>query len=266
MKKQILFSLIFLLPLGLWAQEGESDTTKISYKGKVITIYKDSTIIDVDGNKKSKKAKEVNHWRGLEFGTTGYFNSKNFDINNDPQNTYLELDYAKSFVLNVNFAEYNVNILKNKLFLMTGLGFRFNRYGFKSTKAVLTFNDTTIFNAPDTLRSFDKNFLNVSYISAPLYLKIMPGKDPEKSFHLSVGAVLNYRIGSRIKQKYSLNDQNFKDISRGHYHLSPFLLDASVRFGVGSFTAFANYGLTGLFEKNKGPQYYPFSAGLSLSF
>lgn len=60
--------------------------------------------------------------------------------------------------------------------------------------------------------------------------------------------------------------QNFKDISKGHYHLNPFLFDASVRFGVGSFTAFANYNLNGLFESGKGPEYFPFSAGLSLNF
>lgn len=265
--KLFLLNVALFLTTGLIAQEEESDTTRISYKGKVITIFKDSTVKEVDEEKrKTNKATNMNHWRGLEFGTNGYFNSKEFDINNDPQNTYMELDYAKSFVLNLNFAEYNVNLIKNKVLFMTGLGFRFNRYAFKSTKSVLSYNDTMVFNAPDTSRIFDKNYLNVTYLSAPLYLKFMPGKDPEKSFHLSVGAVINYRIGSRVKQKYVLNDQKFKDISRGHYHLSPFLVDASVRFGVGSFTAFANYSLNAMFEKNKGPQYYPFSAGLSLSF
>jgi len=94
----------------------------------------------------------------------------------------------------------------------------------------------------------------------------MPGKDPDKSFHLSVGAIVNYRIGSRVKQKYVQQDRNQKDINRGHYHLNPFLLDASARIGVGDFTVFANYGLNSLFESGKGPDYTPFSAGLSLNF
>ncbi len=82
---------------------------------------------------------------------------------------------------------------------------------------------------------------------------------------MSVGAIVNYRIDSRLKQKYVLNDQKLKDVSRGHYQLNPFMVDASVRFGVGDFTAFANYSLTAMFEKNKGPQFTPFSAGISLS-
>ena len=117
----------------------------------------------------------------------------------------------------------------------------------------------------DSLKNFDKNFLNVSYLSMPLFFTFMPGKDPDKSFHISAGAIVNYRIGSRLKQKYVSQDQKRKDIEKGHYHLNPFLLDASVRVGVGNFTVFANYGLNRLFESSKGPDYKPFSVGLSLN-
>lgn len=40
----------------------------------------------------------------------------------------------------------------------------------------------------------------------------MPGKDPNKSFHVSVGAIVNYRIGSRLKQKYVSKDQKEKTL------------------------------------------------------
>jgi hypothetical protein len=251
-------------------KEQEQEKTTISFKGKVITISSGNdcdSISTINGDFENDKKWDVNQWRGLEFGVNGYFTDNNFGINNDPANVYLELDYAKSFLFNLNLFEFNTRIGgTEKVRFYTGLGFRFNRYAFKSTNSTLSFNDTTIFNSIDSLKSFDKNYFNTSYISVPLFLSIMPGKDPNKSFHVSVGAIVNYRIGSRLKQKYVSKDQKRKDIERGHYHLNPFLIDASVRIGVGDFNVFANYGLNGLFESGKGPDYMPFSAGLSWTF
>lgn len=275
MKNTITFILAFTLATFSFGQKEESEeegggTTTISFKGNVITIKKgndsenDTTIV-IDENKKPEKW-DVNHWRGLEFGVNGFFTPDAFNINNDPTNVYLELDYAKSFMMNLNLFEFNTAIGTEHFRFFTGLGFRFNRYAFKSTNSTLSYNDSTIFNDMDSLKSFDKNYLNASYISLPVYFTFMPGKDPNKSFHLSAGAIINYRIGSRLKQKYVSQDQKRKDIEKGHYHLNPFLIDASVRIGVGDFSLYANYGLNSLFESNKGPVYQPFSLGLSLNF
>lgn len=268
MKRTITFLSAILLSTFAFAQEEE--TTTISFKGKVITISttgteNDTTIVINDDDKKNDKW-DVSQWQGLEFGVNGFFTSSDFEINNDPNNVYLELDYAKSLMLNLNLFEYNTRIVTEKFRFYTGLGFRFNRYAFKSTNTTLAYDDTQIFSEVDSSKTFDKNYLNTTYISAPLFLSFMPGNDPDKSFHISVGAIVNYRIGSRVKQKYVLNDQKRKDIEKGHYHLNPFLLDASVRIGVGDFNVFANYGLNGLFESGKGPDYTPFSAGLSWTF
>ncbi len=257
---------VFFMSLSFAQEEEKKDTTKISYKGKVITITQNDGDTTVVKDEDDDDEWEVNHWRGLEFGMNGYFTSDDFGINNDPNNIYLELDYAKSFMINLNLWEFNTKLGTEKFRFFTGLGFRFNRYALKSTSSSLAYNDTTIFAAQDSTKTFDKNFLNTSYISAPIYFTLMPGNDPEKSFHFSAGAVVSYRIGSRVKQKYVVQDQKRKDINKGHYHLSPLLVDASVRFGVGKFTVFANYGLTSLFESGKGPDYRPFSAGLSLNF
>ncbi len=266
----------FLLAVSLAAfsfgqNEKEQEITTISFKGKVITITssdgeKDTTIVLNDDKEKKSEKWDVNQWRGIEFGVNGFFTSEAFNINNDPTNVYLELDYAKSFMLNLNLFEFNTRIGTEKLRFYTGLGFRFNRYAFKSTNSTLSYNDTSIFYAVDSTKTFDKNYLNASYISAPLFLTFMPGNDPDKSFHISAGAIVNYRIGSRIKQKYVSNDQKRKDIEKGHYHLNPFLIDASVRVGVGDFSVYANYGLNSLFESGKGPDNKPFSLGLSWTF
>ncbi|MDX1652770.1 MAG: outer membrane beta-barrel protein [Brumimicrobium sp.] len=263
MKTQLFLAATLISSLTLNAQEEKTqDTTRISYKGKVITVHTDDDTLEV----KKQDKWEVNHWRGFEFGMNGYSTGQGFEINNDPNNTYLELDYGKSFMLGFNFAEFNYALGTEKFRLMTGLGLRFNRYAFKSTNSTLSYNDTTIFRSIDSVKTIDKNYLNTTYLSAPLFLTLMPGKDPEKSFHLSLGAIVSYRIGSRVKQKYTIDEQKRKDIVKGHYHINPFLVDASVRMGVGDFTIYANYGLTSLFESGKGPEYYPFSAGLCWNF
>ncbi|RFC55311.1 outer membrane beta-barrel protein [Brumimicrobium aurantiacum] len=243
-------------------EEKERDTTKVKYKGKVVIFTSDDEEPMLDEDKKW----DVSQWEGIEFGVNGFFTSNDFGINDDPNNLYLELDYAKSLMINLNLFEFNRRIGSEKFRFYTGLGLRFNRYAFKSTNSTLSYNDTSIYSVTDSVKTFDKNYLNTSYLTAPLFLSFMPGKDPNKSFHVSVGAIVNYRIGSRIKQKYVIQDQKRKDIEKGHYHLNPFLLDASVRIGVGDVSIFANYGMNGLFESGKGPDYIPFNAGISLTF
>lgn len=225
MKNLILTTVgLALLAGNLFAQEPEKteqkrDTTRISLKGTEIVIYssgdENTIVIDEEGKKtkvkKTTKAKDLNYWRGLEVGINGYFTDKSLGINNDPDNIHMELNYGKSFMMNLNFAEFNANLIGDKFLFTTGLGFRFNRYAFKNTTTTLSYNDTEVFPVVDSIKSFDKNYLNASYLSAPIYLTLVPGKDAEKSFHMSVGAVVNYRIGSRIKQKYMLNDQKFKN-------------------------------------------------------
>ena len=262
MKKIVLAVLtVFVFTTG-FGQEGRSktDTTKINYRNNLIIITRDST------EKSQNSVVEVNLFRGLVFGVNGYFTDTDLGINNDPENIHMELNYGRSFFLQFNFAEYNAPIFVEQFRFHTGLGLRFNRYAFKNNTTTIGYNDTTIFSNTFSDVSFDKNFLNVSYLTLPLMLSVVPGKNPNKGFHLAAGANLNYRIGSRTKQVYSTNNSKGKNIDRGHYHINPFLFDASLRIGIDDFAITANYGLTPLFEKGKGPEYYPFSLGVSWLF
>lgn len=256
MKTKVHVLVLALLTSSLYAQE--KDTTQVQFNNMTITFNNN------DEDSDEEEDQDIHLWRGLEFGVTGYFMDDAFGINNDPDNSFMELNYGRSFTFNWNIAEYSVPIGTEKFRFTTGLGFRFGRYAFKNTNTTLRFDDNEVYPTVDSTKTFDKNFMNTTYLNAPFMLSIIPGNDFEKSFHFSVGAIVNYRLGSRIKQVYELDGQKRKDINRGHYHLSPFLLDATARIGVGDFQLFANYSLTPLFEKNKGPEYFPFSVGVSL--
>jgi hypothetical protein len=274
--KKIVFTLVCLsVALVGTAQEKEKkekDTTRVSLKNMEIIILTDNNEITIENGetiskpKKQKLPKDFNYWTGIDFGINGYFTDNNFGINNDLNNVHMDLNFGRSFNLNWNFAEFTDKLIGEKFLFTTGLGLRFNRYAFKNTNTTLSFDDFNTFPVLDTVKRFDKNFLNATYISAPLMLTFVPGKNAKKSFHISGGVIANARIGSRVKQRYLLNDQKFKDISRGHYHLNPFLFDATVRAGVGGFTVYGTYSLNSMFEKGKGPQYTPFSIGISQRF
>lgn len=254
MKTIIITLFLAVFTSSLFGQE--KDSTKVQFNNMTITFNNNDDKDDNDD--------KIHLWRGLEFGVTGYFMDDSFGINNDPDHKYMELNYGQSFTFNWNIAEYNVGLGTEKVRFVTGLGFRFGRYSFKNRNTTLRFNDDEILAEVDSVKNFEKNFMNTTYLNAPILFSIVPGNDFDKSFHLSVGAIVNYRLGSRIKQVYEFEGQKRKDINSGHYHLNPFLLDATARIGVGSFHLFANYSLTPLFEKSKGPEYYPFSVGLSL--
>jgi hypothetical protein len=277
MKKTIILSLLLIctLPSIVMAQEEkkekELDTTRFSIGGTEIIIVNEVEVERIEGIegtktkkvKKPKTASDFNYWSGIDFGINGYFTDKNFGVNNDPDNLYMELNYAKSFNINLNVWEYKTKLIGERFLLTTGAGFRFNRYAFKNTNTTLSFNDTEVFPIVDSTIRFDKNFLNASYFTVPLMVTLVPGQKAKKSFHMTAGVIGGIRMGSRVKQRYVMNDQKFKDINRGTFHLNPFMLDATIRMGVGSFMVYGTYNMLPMFESNKGPDYQQFSVGIT---
>lgn len=260
MKKMFTCAVLCLLAV-LTIAQNESDTTEIDTDDEEKTVFnKEITIFGSNNYDKHE------YWQGLEFGINGYFMDDQFGLNNDPDYVFMELDFGRSFVLNINFAEWNKGIIGEKVRFMTGAGARFNRYAFKNSNYTLKQNETEIFHEKDSLRDFYTNFLNATYVTVPAFISIIPGKDPANSIHFSVGVIGSARLRSRIKQRFVMNGKKEKEITRDTYHLNPFMLDYSVRFGYGGFTAFATYSATQLFEKGKGPEFYPFSFGVSWNF
>jgi hypothetical protein len=83
------------------------------------------------------------------------------------------------------------------------------------------------------------------------------------TFFLSAGVIGSVKVASRQKMMFA---DNRVYINKNDFNLAPFKLDATARIGNNSFTLFANYSLTTLFEKNKGPELYPLTVGLGFVF
>lgn len=202
------------------------------------------------------------HWGGIYVGVNGLMTYDNkLDIEKTAQ--FMELDYTKSINLTTNFDWY-IPIARNNFGLVTGFGFQFNQYALKRNN-LLQFNADSTWAYEDSSTTFTRNNLKSAYLRAPLLLQFNTnGMNAGKSFHVALGVVGGFRLGSRVRLKYKEEGVVTKENIRGRFNLNPFQADATLRIGYGNFTVFANYGLLSFFEPGSGPQLYPFSAGLSI--
>lgn len=218
-----------------------------------------------DEKKKKKKSSERNKpsWPGIELGVNGYM-----DVNNSttlPQGlNYLDLDYGKSISFSINFFEAHKSFFSRHLFINTGLGVTWNNYRF-SNNITLVPTSTTVLANFDSI-SYEKDKLTASYLIAPAMAEVFFGHNRYKSFHVAGGMLLGYKLGSHTKQKYESDGRTIKTKVYDDFNLSPFRASVRVSIGYGSVSIFAEQALTTLFQKDKGPLLYPFTAGIKVSF
>jgi hypothetical protein len=165
--------------------------------------------------------------------------------------------------------EKNIRLYKNYVNLVTGFGFEWNNYSFR--KGITLNADAGYISVSNTMINdsikYSKNKLVATYIKAPLLLELNTNSEnPHKSFHISGGLEFAYKLGSKTKQVYEINGYQIQSKRRDDYHLAAFKYSSVVRIGYGDVTLFANYGLSQLFEKDKGPNVYPLTAGITFSF
>lgn len=257
-----------------------NDTTRIKWGNTSILILDDSVSI-----KKTPK-KRRNHWAGVDLGINGFHSPTNgFSLNNpagtDTTNPtkfteFMELDYAKSWVVNVNFFEHFFKIHKHHFGVVTGLGLEYNNYELRHNVAlnsyggshvydnVTPFNNSYTWGEPDTARVYSKNRFKTYYLNAPLLLEINTGQHKNKSFHLSAGAIVGYKFKTKMKYVYQENGDTQKYKDNQDFNTNPFRVSLTARVGYGWLNFFGTYSLTPLFEKNRGPELHAFSIGMTL--
>lgn len=202
------------------------------------------------------------HWLGIDIGINGYLNKDN-TLELPEEYDFLKLKLHRSISVSINFFEKNINLYKNYVNLVTGLGFEFNNYRFEGNITLIPGYDTISF-IKDTISIFKKNKLTTTFLNLPLLLEFNTGKKPNKSFHFATGMIFGVKLRSYTKQVFETEDKKNKLKVVDDFNLSPFKLGVTVRIGYGNLNFFANYSLSGLFEEGKGPELHPFTAGISL--
>lgn len=272
LKGSLLIALLTLITGSSFGQEEKPDTTKLRFGNVKILIIEDENpksdskfeytaendSLDTDDE---DEMEEVKHWAGLDLGINGYLTASQ-STGLPKEINYLELDYGRSISWSLNPFEKNFKIYKNYVGLVTGLGLEFNRYAFKNNYTLNVSGDSLI-GVPSALK-FEKNILKATYLTAPLLLGFSTNQDKEKAFHVAIGLVGGYKIGSKLKQVYDKDGTRLVNKFKDDFNLAPFKYSATARIGYGKFNLFATYALSDMFDDKSLPALSPFTAGITL--
>src|SRR5690554_711620 len=247
----------------------KGDTTQVRIGRRVFKVIDDSSGTHVQINRGEPEKKTTNrfnaHWAGIELGMN-LFHQQDYSLYQSMDeivpDEFMELRYGKSLSVNVNIFEWAFTNENKNFGVVTGLGFSFMDYTFNQPITIAKREGDGII-MPFDLESdgLKKSKLSISYITAPLMLEVKtPLRMGNSRLYLAGGVIGGVYLGSHTKYKYD----NIKEKSRSNFNLNQFKYDLTGRIGFGDFTVFVNYGMTPLFNDNRGPELKPFTVGISL--
>ena len=243
----------------------------INNGNRVVVVEKDSRgrTKEIIYYKKNKNKNRVFNYDLLfDIGINTY-NKKNYISGSKGDDDFLDLHTSKS----INVAIYPIygtlRLTKNRMLeLETGLGFDWHNYRFEDGWTIEKQNGIIV--PSDKYRPNGDNLLSKSklvtvHLNVPLMLKLnLPiGGSYRKSFYLSAGVIGGVKIGSHTKIKY--DDGGKKEKDRSSFNLNVLKYDLSFRAGYRGVGIYFNYQMSSMFEKDKGPELYPYSIGLSFT-
>lgn len=236
------------------------DSTYISVGNKKVIIVDDidKTRVEVSLKDSTKTHKFLGGF--IDIGANGFLTSSQ-SLSLPPSQNLMELNYSRSREFSMNMMIQGLDFARERFYFTTGLGLNYAGYHFKDRNInISTSNDTTEFYS--VLQTYNKYKLRSTYLQVPVMFGVRFG-NVKKDYGLQFGVIGGLKMGSIIKEKYVFDGKNIKNKIKDDFNLNPFKATATVRLRFNFFSIYANYALTPLFEKNKAPELYPFSVGLT---
>ncbi len=201
------------------------------------------------------------HWAGFTMGLNNYVTADN-STSLPPELSLLAVNTNNSFEVNLNFAQVGLNIIKQRVGLVTGVGFKWNNYKYRNPNTVLSSDSTVlIFYENPTIKG-EMSKLTTWYLMVPLLIEFqIPTRG--KEFYISAGVEGGLKLSAHTKIK-TTDKTKFKDFNDFFTTSLDYRLTA--RLGYGNFGIYAAYSMMPLFEKNHGPELYPVAVGVGLNF
>jgi len=242
-----------------------NDTTRIMFgKTKILIVDGDGTSVKLGFKDTTccdpKKVKS--HWAGFEMGVNLLMDD-NFSNTSPEGYAFLDQRPEKSIALNFNVADYEVDLYRKNIMLVTGIGFSIQNYRFNSD-AYLAPDSSNVTSIGDPSFTLSKNKLVTGYINVPLLLEFNTSENPKKSFHFAAGVIGGVRVHSHLKLIEDSGENEVKHKIFDDFNVNPWRVDATVRLGYRNFTVFGSYGLTTFFKDNKDPELHALTMGVRL--
>lgn len=202
------------------------------------------------------------HWAGLTLGINN-FGSKNFKLELPQEAENMELSTWKSWDFSINFVQFSFNLAAQRLGIVTGGGFQWNNYRFSKDIQLLEDAGGKIIPTIDNYTNFKKNELTTCHFNIPFLLEYqMPiGR---RKFFVSGGVIGGVRLYTQAEQTIENDDTTNEIEIDNDFQTDIFRYGVTFRIGYGILKLHATYQMTSLFKKDKGPEIYPFSVGLTL--
>ena len=146
-----------------------------------------------------------------------------------------------------------------------------NMYLDKMTVGIARTTPEVHFNDVSDTSHFKKYKLSTNYAEAPVEIRYRFNPyDDRKSVKIAFGAKVGMLINAHVKGKnlqsssgQTLNEYIAKESTKRFFNKQR--LSVMGRVGVGSFTVFATYSITPLFQEGLGPRIRPLTIGLNIS-
>ncbi len=250
----------------LYNKKNKEGKTIVHMQNDEVKNKTDKTHVEVTCNDNKEHNKKNGYyfegdWPGVELGINTLYNGTDFSM--PLSYSDMEINYGRSWFVNLNLLQYDVRLIKNNVGLVTGLGFQFRNYRFVKPNLVIASNDTLL-PLLDTANRYIKSKLQTSHLRVPLFIEF---KLPEKSnFHIMAGVIGDLLIGAHTKNVFYQNDAKKKIKSHDLQYLNFLNYSLSVRVGFESISIFVEYGMTPMFHKYRGPVLYPVNFGASWNF
>ena len=268
-----------LIALGTFSSLAQvvPDTTNITIGDKTIIVIdanpslkteQPSTENTVASDKPDSELKnELTHFAGIDFGFCQLMDSSG-SLTRDSATKWLSLNSSRSLTWRFNLLEHKFRIYRDYVGIYTGFAIAFNSYGLDNNVDVLTDSEDKVLYAvsidPQT-RNYHKNKIRNTILQVPLMLEFNSRKEIKKNFHFAAGAIGGWVTSTITKQKWENETGKYNNRRKEEFEVTPFTLDLSARVGYKKTALFVSYGLTPLFNSNKGPVVYPIAFGIQLS-
>jgi hypothetical protein len=210
-----------------------------------------------------RKKKFRGHWAGFELGLNNYMNPDNqFTLSNDDRG--FELNAGGSWMFALNFLEFNIPFGKHAG-LVTGVGTSWNNYKFRNNVNVYEDENGQMVALPETVKSYNRNSLHSWNFNFPLILELqVPSGKGSSGVYLGFGVVGTAKVSSWGNIEYILDGVKYEERRKSDFLQNSFRYGLTARLGLKYLRLFANYDLVPLFQKDRGPELYPVSVGVSL--
>ena len=263
MKKTLLLInlIVFNLTTGFASESKvfENDTILSFYEDEDPSssiVFKDGVAYDLAfdwrneyGSQRKKRIKA--HWSGIGFS---FANFENLD---SP-----DLDLQASYSINWNIASLSTTI-GNHWLVLTGVGIDWSRYHFKGDYGLENINGITQFVPAEEDQSYRDSKLLAYHVTIPFMLEYQV-----KDFFINAGPVVYINCYSKsemeIYYSYGRRDDHLKWQKK--LNILPINMRLMGHIGISGFSIFGYYSPFSMFEKNKGPELYPWGAGLKINF